>query len=83
MTITPASGSQIANLPQSQHIDVKGCAYSTTAENKNGSLFVSRNLTVRMFLMDPKSYGVLHNFFQAVRNGDDQQVVLASAAGSH
>jgi hypothetical protein len=78
VTVNLPLGSQIANLPQPQHFDQKVCTYNLTAENKDGSLHVSRSMMVNLTLLDPKFYGALRNFYQTIRNGDDQQVVLSA-----
>jgi hypothetical protein len=75
--ITPPSGWQASNLPQPQHADVKACAYDLTAENKNGTIRISRRLMVNLGLVGTKYYAVLRNFYQTVRTGDEQQIVLS------
>jgi uncharacterized protein DUF3857 len=76
VTVTPPGSLQVANLPQAQHADLKVCSYELTAEKKEGLLRLSRRLTLNMKMVDPKSYSVLRKFFQFVRNGDEQPVVL-------
>lgn len=71
---------QITGLPQPQNVDAKLCAYRLTAENKDSSLHLTRSLMIDFGLLDARYYPALRNFFQAVRNGDDQQVVLSAAA---
>lgn len=82
ITIALPSGSTIASLPKPLHNDQKVCDYSSTAENNNGSLHLSRSLTVNVGILDPKYYPALRQFFQNVRNGDDQQVILAAGASN-
>ena len=84
VTITPPSELAIASLPKGQNVDQKVCAYSLTSENKGGSLHLNRSLMVNLHLLDPKYYAALRAFFQTVRNGDEQQVMLSpvSAAGN-
>jgi hypothetical protein len=79
VTITPPLSWKIANLPQSHHVDVKACAYTLTAENESGALRLRRNLMVDIVIANPKQYPALRAFFQAVRDGDDEQVVLTSS----
>lgn len=78
VTINLPEGSKITNLPQPQHYDQKVCIYNLTTENENGSLRVKRSMTVNLTLLDSKFYGALRNYYQIVRNGDDQQVVLST-----
>ena len=79
ITIALNSGSAVASLPQPQRNDQKVCDYTSSAEQKNGALHLSRKLTVNLRILDPKYYPALQNFFQTVRNGDDQQIVLSAA----
>ena len=81
VTITPPPGLQIT-LPQPQTADIKACVYNLTAENKDASLHLSRHLTVDLAMVDPRYYGALHKFFQAVRNGDEQQIILSPDAAA-
>lgn len=80
VTIAPPSGSQVTSLPQPQTADIKACVYNLSAESKDGSLHLSRHFTLDLAFVDPRYYGALHKFFQAVRNGDEQQVVLSHDA---
>jgi hypothetical protein len=82
VTITPPTGWQVSGLPQPPHTDLKVCSYSLTAENKGGLLHLSRNLMINLSLVQPEYYGGLRRFFQTVRSGDEQQIVLQSAGGS-
>jgi hypothetical protein len=82
VTITLPPRTQISNLPQPQHVDQKVCSFGLTAESKEGSLHITRNLVVDVHMMGPKYYDSLRTFFQAVRSGDEQQVVLSPEAAS-
>ncbi len=82
VTISLPPGWQISNLPQPQNVDVKACTYALTAEIKDGSVHVSRNLMVNLGFVDAKYYPAVRNFFQKVRSGDEQQVLLSSASAS-
>jgi len=50
------------------------------AENDKGVLRLKRKLSVDVLLVDTKYYPALRNFFQAVRMGDEQQVILQPIA---
>jgi len=82
VTITPSPGWEVTDLPQPQHFDVKTCAYTLTAQNKGGSLHLRRDLMVNVVLVKPEFYGALRRFFQAVKTGDEQQVVMSPSAPS-
>ena len=82
VTITPPAGWQVTGLPKPQHTDLKVCAYSLTAESKDGALHLGRNLMVNLRLVQPEYYGGLRGFFQVVRSGDEQQIVLQPTGAS-
>ena len=54
--------------------------YTMKAENDKGILRLKRKLSVDVLLVDTKYYPALRNFFQAVRMGDEQQVILQPIA---
>jgi hypothetical protein len=51
-------------------------------ENGNGSTHVVRKLNVDFLMLDQKYYTALRNFFQVVRSGDEQQIVLQPGTAS-
>jgi hypothetical protein len=67
---------KVSSLPAPQNQDAKAVLYLMKAEDDKGTLHVTRRLRVDLVMVDPKSYPVLRSFFQVVRSGDDQQVVL-------
>ena len=69
-------GWQPAKLPPAQKQDGHVVVYTLKADADKGTLHVSRSLTVDFLLLDVKYYGALRNFFQVVRTGDEQQIVL-------
>jgi hypothetical protein len=73
-------GWQISSLPQPQNTDAKVMAYTLKVENEKGSLHFERHLRSGLTFLDQKYYSALRNFYQAVRTGDEQQVVLQPAA---
>jgi len=79
VTIQLPQGWQVSSLPKSQKIEGQLCGYHTDAQNASNSLHLSRQLTMNVLLLDTKYYGALRNFFQQVRAGDEQQVVLSSS----
>jgi hypothetical protein len=73
-------GWQISSLPQAQNTDAKVMAYNLKVENDKGSLHFERHLRSGLTFLEQKYYSALRNFYQAVRTGDEQQVVLQPAA---
>lgn len=76
ITIELPAGWKVDSVPPAQNKDGHVVAYSTRAENGTGSLHLTRKLNVGILLMEAKYYPALRNFFQAVRTGDEQQIVL-------
>jgi len=79
VSITLPPGLRSSNVPKPQNLDLKVCAYGLTAENDGGAMHISRRLMMNIGFLDTKFYGSLRNFFQTVRTGDEQPIVLAAA----
>jgi len=77
VTIEPPKGALISNVPTPAHVDMKVCTYSANTENRGGAIHLNRSVMFDIRMVDPKYYAALRQFFQAVRNGDEQQVVLS------
>jgi hypothetical protein len=69
-------GWQITTVPAPQKLGGQAIEYATKAENSKGTLHISRSLRVEVLLLEQKYYPSLRNFFQIVRTGDEQQVIL-------
>ena len=55
------------------------------AEDKGGTLHLTRNLRSDLMMVPKENYSALRAFFQLVRTGDEEQVVLQpgnTAAGN-
>jgi transglutaminase-like putative cysteine protease len=82
VTLEIPPGWQVANLPPPFKKDEHIILYSMTAENQNGKLHLQRTLDVKLLLLQTEYYGALRNFFQQVRTGDEQQIVLQQATST-
>jgi hypothetical protein len=69
-------GWQISSLPSAQDEDEKLVAYNLNFEQLPGTVRQRRKLTFDVLLLDQKYYGALRNFFQTIRTGDGEQIVL-------
>jgi hypothetical protein len=69
-------GWQVSSLPQPQVNDAKVILYSMKAENDKGTLHIERRLRSDLLSLEQKYYPALRNFYQTVRSGDEQQIVL-------
>ena len=85
ITIELPLGWKVASLAKSVDQDVKAAAYAMKSEDNSGSLHLTRLLRSDLVMVPPNSYGALRAFFQVVRTGDEEQVVLqpgSSLAGN-
>jgi hypothetical protein len=76
------SGWQVSSVPKARASDLKAVAFSNSAQESGGTLRLQRDLTVNMAFAEAKSYVPLRSFFQLVRAGDEDQVVLGPATAS-
>jgi hypothetical protein len=77
ITIELPANWRIASVPRAQNQDLHVVAYATSAENRSGALHLTRKLDINILTMENKYYGPLRSFFEIVRTGDDQPVILA------
>ena len=76
MTIDLPDGWRVDSVPAEQKNDGHIIAYDLKVENANSALHLTRKLSIDFMLLDAKYYPALRAFFQSVRTGDEQQVVL-------
>ncbi|HXX99469.1 MAG TPA: DUF3857 domain-containing protein [Candidatus Limnocylindrales bacterium] len=69
-------GWQVSSVPKPVTQDAKAVVYSSKAESNNGTLHLERSLKVELITLEQKYYPVLRNFYQTVKNADEQQIVL-------
>ena len=82
VTIDLPTGWQVQSLPNPQHEDQHVAAYNLNAEKSASSLHLTRKVTVDILFLEPKYYPPLQRFFQTVRTGDEQQIVLQPEAST-
>src|SRR5260370_2842457 len=82
VTITLPEGWQVSNLPPVQDENAKAAGHIIKAESDQQKLHLARKLRIDLILLDAKHYPTLRQFFQMVRNGDEQQIVLQPAAAA-
>jgi hypothetical protein len=76
VTIELPAGWQITGLPKPETHDLHAVDYALSSENTNGALHMTRKLDINSLTIDQKYYPPLRAFFQMVRTGDEQQVVV-------
>ena len=82
LTISLPPGWQVSSKPKPIDQDTKAVAYKLNVDGENNTLHLHRMLRSDLMLIPTNNYPVLRGFFQMVRSGDDQQVVLEPAAAS-
>jgi hypothetical protein len=82
VTIDLPPGWQVSTVPKAQDQDLKVVAYSLKDEQSQGTLHLKRKLTIGVGSLEQKYYMPLRAFFQLVRAGDGEQVVL-QPGGTH
>ena len=67
---------QVTGVPKPQNQDLRVVGYAVAADNSKGNLHLTRKLDINILSLEQKYYGPLRSFFQIVKAGDEQQVVL-------
>ena len=76
VSIELPAGWQVASLPPAKNQDGHIVSYTLKADNDHETLHVTRKLSVDFLFLETKYYGALRTFFQVVRSGDEEQIVL-------
>ena len=82
VTLELPSGWQVASVPPPQAQDGHVVSYALKVENNHNTLHLTRNVRWNFLMLESKYYTALRNFFQTVRTGDEQQIVLQPAAAA-
>ena len=81
VTIELPLGWKVTNLPKPGDKDAKLLVYTMKVDEKNGTLHIERRLKSELVMLDPKYYPAVRNFYESVRTGDEEQIVLQPMAG--
>ena len=76
ITIELPPGWQVGSLPKPMNEDLHAVGYVLNAENSHGALHLTRKFDINVIGMEQKYYSPLQSFYQIVKAGDTQQVVL-------
>jgi len=82
VTIELPAGWQVGSVPPAQEQDKGLVAYTLKIENGKDALHLTRKLKVDVLLLEQKYYPALRIFFQSVRTGDEEQIVLQPGAAT-
>ena len=75
-------GWKVDSLPKPVDQDAKAAEYILKVEQKPGLIQVTRSLRRDLIMVPKDMYPSLRNFFQAVKSGDEQQIVLLPGAAA-
>jgi hypothetical protein len=73
-------GWQAGSVPQARATDIKIASYNSSAQAAGGTLQMKREFVLNTIIVKAAFYDTLHDFYQAVRAGDEDQVVVAPGA---
>jgi hypothetical protein len=76
VTIDMPLGWLVSSVPRGLSDDGHVVAYSMKVDNAKNTLHLQRKLSVDFMILDQKYYPALLHFFQTVRTGDEEQIVL-------
>lgn len=82
VTLNLPAGWTVSSMPKPQNHDAKAALYSLQVDADKQTLHLQRKLNFDLLLLDVKYYPALRNFFQVVRTGDEEQVVLQPGSAS-
>jgi hypothetical protein len=82
VTIELPSGWQVSSMPPGEAQDGHIVTYSLKVDNTQETLHLTRKLNINFLLLEQKYYTALRNFFQTVRTGDEEQILLQPGTAS-
>jgi len=77
VTIELPHGWQISNVPAAKSIDKGALVYKVSSESNGTSLHMRRFLEVSAVIVAVKFYDVIRDFYQHLRAGDEEQIVVS------
>lgn len=81
VTIELPLGWKVSNLPKPSTTDAKALVYTTDWNEKNGTVHLRRHLKSEIMMLEPKFYPTVRKFYESVRTGDEEQIVLQPMGG--
>jgi hypothetical protein len=75
-------GWQVSSVPQGVTLDAKAIVYTDTVDNDRGILHLKRVLKSDLVFVDAKNYSTLRMFYERVRSGDEEQIILQPGAAA-
>jgi len=75
-------GWQVSNVPKPFDRDAKAAKYTLKVESDKSTLHLTRTLQSSLLMIETKYYGTLRSFYQTVRTGDEQQIIVQPGAAA-
>jgi hypothetical protein len=69
-------GWQVASMPKPRAVDINVIKYGSSAQVNGATLTLKRELQLNTIMINQKYYPQVRNFYQAVRAGDEDQIVI-------
>lgn len=76
VTVELPSGWTVSSAPASVDKNAKAAEYTLTVDDKKNEVHITRTVRSDLFLVPKDTYPALRSFYQVVRSGDEQQIVL-------
>lgn len=73
-------GWQVSSVPNARTTDLKVASYNSSSQVMGGTLNMKREFVLNTILVQQKFYAQFRDFFQAVRAGDEDQIVVTPGA---
>lgn len=80
ITIELPQGWQTSTVPKARAVDINVSSYSASAQATSGTLNIKREITLNTILVRLEHYPQLRDFYQSVRAGDEDQIVITPGA---
>jgi hypothetical protein len=82
VTIELPPGWQVSSVPKARAADIKVFTYNSSVQAAGGTLSLKREFVLNSIVIQHKYYDQVRDFYQTVRAGDEDQIVVAPAARS-
>jgi hypothetical protein len=69
-------GWQVTSVPKASAADIKIATYNSSVQPSGSTLTLKRELALKTVFIQQKFYGDVRDFYQAVRAGDEDQIVV-------
>lgn len=82
VTIELPADWKVDSVPKDQNQDANAAQYTLKIEQRPGTLHITRFIRSDLIMVPQTAYSSLRGFFQAVKSGDEQQIVLQPSASA-